>query len=187
MLQGVAGKAFGLDTQLERAAGEEMAREQGHVLAPLAQRRQAHADDIEPVVEVFAEAAFTHAAFEVLVRGRDHAHVRLDRLMAADAVKAAFLQHPQQPRLQVGGHVADLVQKQRSALGLLEAPAALLLRAGKSPALVTEQLRLEQVLGHRSRIDGDERARCARTVAVQRARHQFLAGPGLASDQHRRA
>ena len=44
--------------------------------------------------------------------------------MAADAVELAVGEHAQQARLQVGRHVADLVEEQRAALGLLEAPAA---------------------------------------------------------------
>ena len=65
-----------------------------------------------------------HARLEVLVRGGDDAHVGLDRLVAADAVEAAVGQHAQQPRLQLRRHVADLVEEQRAAFGLLEAAAA---------------------------------------------------------------
>ena len=41
---------------LGRETGEEVADELGDVLAPLAQRRQAHRDDVEPVEQVFAKA-----------------------------------------------------------------------------------------------------------------------------------
>ncbi|MOA44606.1 hypothetical protein D3C78_1669110 [compost metagenome] len=33
----------------------------------------------------------------------------------------AFLQHPQQPRLQGQRHVTDFIEKQRAAMGLLQA------------------------------------------------------------------
>ena len=59
------------------------------------------------------------------MRGGDHAHVGLDRLVAADAIELAVGQHAQQARLQLERHVADLVEEQRAALGLLEAAAAL--------------------------------------------------------------
>ena len=103
---------------------EEVAREQRDVLAPLAQRRQPQPDHVEAVEEVLAEQPLPHARLEVLVRGGDHAHVRLDRRVAADAVELAVGQHAQQARLQVRRHVADLVEEQRAALGLLEAAAA---------------------------------------------------------------
>jgi hypothetical protein len=127
---------------------QEMAREHGHVLAPLAQRRQAQADDVEAVEQVFAEHAVAHALLQVLVRGGDHAHIGLDGSgCAADAVELPVGQHAQQARLQVEGHVADFVEEQRAALGLLEAAAALRLRAGEGAALVAEQLAFQQVLG----------------------------------------
>jgi len=106
--------------------------------------------------------------------------------MAPDAVEGPVRQHAQEARLKVGRHVADLVQEQRSAFGLLEAPAPHRLRAGERAALVAEELRLEQVLGHCRGVDRDEGFRRARAVAMQRARHQLLSGARFARDQHRR-
>ena len=64
----------------------------------------------------------------------------LHRAVAADAVELAVGQHAQQARLQVERHVADLVEEQRAAVGLLEAAAPRRLRAGEGAALVAEQL-----------------------------------------------
>ena len=77
----------------------------------------------EAMQQVLAEQAPPHALLEILVRRRDDAHIRLLRRVAADAVVLAIGQHAQQAHLQIGRHVADLVQEQRPALGLLEAPA----------------------------------------------------------------
>jgi hypothetical protein len=188
-LQRVVGDALGVDPQLLRALLQERARQHRDVLAPLAQRRQAQADHVQPVEQVLAEAAGAHALLEVLVRRRDHAHVALQGLVATDAVELAVRQHAQQPRLQVEGHVADLVEKQRAAVGLLEAAAAHGLRAGEGAALVAEEFALEQVLRDRRGVDRDEGALAAeiaaRAVAVQRARDQLLAGAALAGDHHR--
>ena len=134
------GQALGFDAQLFRAAREEVPRQQRNVLAPLAQRRHADADHVQAMVEILAEAAFAHARLEVLVGGGDDAHIRLDLLVAADPVEAALREHPQQPGLQLCRHVADFVQEQSAALGLLEPPAALLLGAGEGAPLVAEQL-----------------------------------------------
>jgi hypothetical protein len=65
--------------------------------------------------------------------------------MAADAIVVAIGQHAQQPRLQLCRHVADLVEKQGAALGLLEAPLSLRRRAGEGAALMTEELGFQQV------------------------------------------
>ena len=77
---------------------------------------------------------------------------------------------------QLGGHVADLVEEQRAALGLLEASSPLLLRPGKRAALMAKKLGLQQVLRTCRGVDRDEGTRCARTMPVQGARHKLLSG-----------
>ena len=88
-------EALAIDTQVARALGEEVAREHRDVLAPLAQRRQAKADHVEAVVEVLAKQPLLHPRLELLVGGRDHAHVGRERHVAAHAVELAVGQHPQ--------------------------------------------------------------------------------------------
>jgi hypothetical protein len=74
-------------------------------------------------------------------------------------------------------HVADFVEKQRAAVGLRDlAGAAALARAGERAVLVAEQLGLDQRIGQRGAVDGDERAVGARRRLVQRAGEPFLAG-----------
>ena len=67
------------------------------------------------------------------MRRCDDAHVGLDRRVAADAIEVAVGEHTQQARLQFRRHVADLVEEERAAFGLLEAAATLGLRTGKAP------------------------------------------------------
>ena len=55
-----------------------------------------------------------------LLRRRDDADIGLDRRAAADRRIFALLQHAQEPGLRLHRHVADLVEEQRAALGLLE-------------------------------------------------------------------
>jgi len=104
--------------------------------------------------------------------------------VAADAVVVAIREHAQQPRLQLGGHVADFVEKEGAALGLLETTLSLRRRAGEGAALVAEEFGFEQVAGNRRGVDGDEGLVGARTVSVHGARHQLLAGARFAGDQH---
>jgi hypothetical protein len=49
---------------------------------------------------------------------------------------------------------------------------------------VPEQLALEERLGHRRAIDGDERAILPAPVAVEGTRNDLLAGPAFARDEH---
>jgi hypothetical protein len=57
-------------------------------------------------------------------------------------------------------------------------------RAGEGTSFVAEHLALEQRLGHAAAVDGREVALSPAPVVVQAARHQLLAGAGLAEDQH---
>src|SRR3546814_8782279 len=82
--------------------------------------------------------------------------VGLDRLRAADGHELARLEHAQQPRLRVHGHVADLVEEQRAALRLLETTGRPLLRTGEGAALVPEQLGFDELARDRRHVDGNE-------------------------------
>src|SRR5882724_4758832 len=55
----------------------------------------------------------------------------------------------------------------------------------RSAALVTEQLALDQRLGDRRTVDGDERTIPPVGQVVDRARDELLAGAALTIDQHR--
>lgn len=115
-----------------------------------------------------------------------HAHVDRHRACAAERHHRAFLQHAHQPHLLRERHVADFVEKQRAAVGLRDlAGAAALACAGERAVLVAEQLGLDQRIGQRGAVDGDERAVGARRRLVQRAGEPFLAGARLAEDQQR--
>ncbi len=96
------------------------------------------------------------------------------------------LQHAQQLDLQPHRHVADLIQQQRAAIGGFEQTFLRARGAGKGAAFVAEQFGLQQILGHRTAIDGDERLVAARAGLVNGARQQFLAGAALAGQQHAR-
>ncbi len=97
-----------------------------------------------------------------------------------------LLQHAQDLGLRVLAHVADFVEEQAAAVGLLEAADALLVGAGEGALLVAEQLGLEQVLLQRGAVHLDEVAAGARRVVVDGAGDQLLAGARFAADQDRR-
>ena len=165
-------------------AGEEMPHQIGDVVAPLAQRRQADRHDIQPEEQILAEEPLPDQLPQILVGRGDDAHVGADRRAPADRRVFALLEHAEEPRLRLHRHVADLVEEERAAFGLLEAAGGARLRAGEGAALVAEQLRFDQVARDRGHVDGDERALPPLAVIVQRARDELLAGAGLAGDHH---
>ncbi len=164
-----------------------MRQQFGNVVAPLAQAGHVDADDVEAVQQVLAEAPLLHPPVEVLVRRGDHPHVDADRHAAAHAVELALGQHSQQARLQRGAHVADLVEEQRAAVGLLEPPAAHRVGAGECPLLVPEQFRLQQFRSDRGGVERDEWPARPRAVLMQRVCDELLARAGLAGHEHGQA
>ncbi len=69
----------------------EVLDEQGDIVLAVAQGREVDGDDVEPVVEVFAEAAGFDLLRQDLVRGGNHAGVDLDGDGAPDAFELTLL------------------------------------------------------------------------------------------------
>ena len=68
------------------------------------------------------------------------------------------MQPSQQLPLDAAADVADLVEKERAAGGLLEQATPRAGRSGEAAAGVAEELALEDALGDGAAVDGDERA-----------------------------
>ena len=95
---------------------------------------------VDAVEEVLAEAARLHVGGEVAVRRGDDAHVDLDVLRVAEAPDVLLLQHAQELHLQVERQLADLVEEERAAVGLLEEAAPVGDGVGERALLVAEEL-----------------------------------------------
>ena len=150
---------------------------------PLAQRRHAQRVDVEAIVEILSKAARVDFALEIAVGGRDDARRDRDGPVAADTHHLPVFEHAQQLGLRRQRQLSDLVEKQRSAAGVLECAAAQAIGAGKRAALVAEQLALDQLLGQRRAVHRDERRLRARPQPMQLARDQLLARAALTDDQ----
>ena len=145
----------------ERAAGlriarrerrQEVLRQRQDVLAAIAQRRHPEVKHVEPMVEVQAEApAFTSAASSLFVAAMMRTSTLRSRVppsrrnVISSSTLSSFACVPRR-------HLADLVEEQRPAVGRLEQPPLLRLRVGEGAALVTEELALQQVLGHEAQL-----------------------------------
>src|SRR4029453_19531140 len=103
---------------------------------------------------------------ESAVGGGDQAHIDGAGAFFADAFEITFLQHAQQLALQFERNFADLVEKQRAAVGELKAPDAVAHRAGEGAADVTEKFAFKEFARDRRAIDPDQRpvAAAARLV-----------------------
>ena len=95
----------------------------------------------------------------------------------------ALLQEAQQRHLAFQRQVADLVEKKRAALGLLDPADLALVRAGEGTLLVAEQFGLHQMGRDGSAVDGDERSLAPARCFVDGLRRKLLAGARLARDE----
>jgi hypothetical protein len=154
-------------------------------LAALFQARHVQLDHREPVEQVGAEVAARHHLAQVAVGGRHQPKVDPDRRRRAQPRHRVVFQHAQQLHLLVARQVADLVEEQRAARGLLEVAAVRVHRARERALGVAEEERLEEPVGNRAAVHRHERALAVVLVPeVQLLRDALLAHAGLAAHQH---
>lgn len=108
------------------------------------QRRNDRMDDREPVEQVEAKLARARHREQVAVGCRNDPNVDADRLSGADRTYRPRFENAQQFGLQVLRELADLVQEDRAAVRLGERAIAVGRGPGEGPALVAEQLGLDQ-------------------------------------------
>src|SRR5262245_48925116 len=75
---------------------------------------------IQAVIKILSECAFLYHQPEIGACRRDDTHIDPDRNIAADTVEFPFLNNSQQFDLQRFRHVADLIEEDRTAVGLLK-------------------------------------------------------------------
>src|SRR2546427_10433989 len=143
-------------------------------------------EDVQAVVEVFAEALLLDEASEVAVRRGDQADVDLDRPGAADTLELLLLEDPEELRLELERDLADLVEEEGAAMGHLEASDLLRDGPGERAPLAAEELALQEPRRDGGAIDLDEGSLTAAASVVDGARDQFLPRAGLAEHEHGR-
>src|SRR5262249_56837343 len=132
---------------------------------------------VEPVVEVLAQLAVLDELDHVAVGGRDQPEIDLDRPLGPDRVDFAGLQRAQQLDLRFERQLADLVEKQRAAIGLLEFADALVARTGAGALFMPEQTPFTEIGGDGAAVDGDEWSPPALAFALDGARGELLSDP----------
>ena len=70
------GEPLRIRPQTARAGAQEMSGQQGHILRPFTQGRQAKTDDIQSMKQVFAKQTLPNTGFEGLMRGCNHSYIR---------------------------------------------------------------------------------------------------------------
>lgn len=97
----------------------------------------------------------------------------------------AVLQHAQNLCLHRQGHVADLIEENRSAIRVLEDSHLVVRRAGESPLGVPEELAFKERINDRRTVQGHKGLLRHGAATVQRPRSQFLSGASGSMDERR--
>ncbi len=104
----------------------------------------------------------------------------------ADALEGAILQQAKQFRLHRQGHIADLIEKQRTSLGGGHFAFRVLHGSREGAARMAEQLTLQQLARQTGTMDDDEGSAGAGAAFVNGPRQDALAGAALSAEQYGR-
>ena len=178
---------------LSQPVGEflhEVSNQQLNILSSFAQGRKRYGKDIQPVVKIGAKLALLDHAPQILIRCRDHAHIHLDALVAAQAFEPLFLKNAEELRLEFERHIPDFVEKQRAAIGKLKTPRPWSQSSGESTPFVPEKFALDQRRGNRGAVYSHKGVAPARAGIVNGLRDHLFAGARLSANEdgavHRR-
>src|SRR5271168_3017580 len=136
---------------------QKVVRQQGDIPSSLTQWRQLDRHHVNSVVEVLTEFARARHLFQWLVGGADQPEIDLPGLASTQPLHLPVFEHAQQLGLQWHGEGGDLIEKKRTAVRQLNLPWFGLVGAGEGAPLVTEELRLDQVLRQSRAVQADER------------------------------
>ncbi|VBB43702.1 hypothetical protein TRIP_B310026 [uncultured Desulfatiglans sp.] len=162
---------------------DEVGDEPGDVLLALAQGRDEDREHLEPVKEILPEGALLDLGEEVLVGGGDDPDVDPALAGFPDAFDFPLLYDPQELHLNERADLGDLVQEDRSPVGLFEAADPVADGPGEGPFDMPEEFAFKERLRERAAVDGNEGHVFPGAVVVDGAGDEFLAGAAFALDE----
>ena len=77
-------------SHLPGALFDKISYQQWDILCPFPQGRHMNVEDVQPVKEIFAEAALFHQIPEVLIGGRDDPHIHVDGPVVPNPLNLSF-------------------------------------------------------------------------------------------------
>ena len=154
----IVGDRHGAKTEPVRGPLGEVLGKRADVAGTIAKRRNDDRKHREAIVEILAKGLLLDHAGQIAMRGRDDSHVDADRALSADAHHLGVLDDAQQTHLRGRSELADFVEEQRAAIGLLEPALAAAHGAREGALFVAEELRVDELGGDRAAVDAAERA-----------------------------
>jgi len=183
-LKAVGVEAFQGDFYFAADLSQEEVGEFGDVLGALAEGRDEEGNDVEAVVEVFAESAGGDTVGEGAVGGGDDLGAGADGAVSSDAGEFFFLDDPEEFDLGIGGEFGDLIEEEDAFAGKFEFAFAAFLGTGEGAFFVAEEFGFEEFGGDSGTVDGDEGAFAAVGGQVQLSGDEFFPDAGFAGDEN---
>ena len=179
---GFVGERFLFPAVLLGDLASKMGDEFGKILEAVTQRRKGQRENVDAMEEVAAEFIIFDTIFKVAVGGNDHTNIDFDGLVAADAFDFAFFEDAEKLGLHGDGHIADLIEEESAAFGLLEFSEVASGSTGERAFFVAKEFGLDQFGGNCRAIESDEGVFVARRFFVNGASDQFFSGAGFTED-----
>ena len=181
--QGIGLEALDLPPEAGHGLLQRVVGQQVDIISPRAQGRQVDGVHRQSEVEVLTESAGLDQGRQISQGGRHHPGLEVPLAAFAHPSKSTLGQHPVELDLQIGGHVADLVEKESAIARRFEEAGVRLACAGERAASVAEQLALQELAGNGAAVEGHERPACPRTLVDGPGRY-LLTGAALPCKQH---
>ena len=122
----------------------EIVCQKQYVVTALAKRRDEDDLEAQAVQKVFLELAFAAHLSEISIGRPDYPYICFMRNRGSDPFIGSVFDDPENLLLDLHGDVSDFVQKQGSALSLLEAALSGLVCSGEGSLLVAEEFAFDQ-------------------------------------------
>src|SRR5690242_5999995 len=162
----------------------EVVDEQGDILDTLAQRRNAHREDVKPVIQVAAKFPLLHHLRQVAASGSDESSVHAYRLEAAEPLEFLLLQHAEEFGLQLKRDVSDLIQEQRAFVSQVKPSEFSSECSREGPFFVTEQFAFQQAGRDGRAVHFYKGPATPVAVLMDGSRDQFLSCSRFTEQQH---
>ncbi len=182
-LEGLGGEVFEGKVVGATVDLEEVVAEDRDVSGAVTEGRKMDGDDVDAVVEVFAEAAGARHLFKVFVGGADEAEVDLAEGAAAEALDLVVFEDAEELGLKGEGEGGDLVEEEGAVVGELDLAGAGLGGAGEGAFFATEEFRLDEVFGEGGAVEADVGLGGAAAEGDESAGDELFAGAAFATDE----
>ena len=139
---------------------EKMRGQNRHLFPPVSQRWNMNPYYVQAVKQILSEATVINRSFQIRVGRRQHAHVYPHRLGLADRLDLRLLEKAHELRMNLEREIADLIEKERSAIGGPYDPGVIRGRSGKRASAVPEELTIDDLFWSSRAIKRQEDGPC---------------------------